>query len=99
MSIREISPILVAIEIWASNLANQCIQFHCDNIAVFHVINKNTSKDPILMKLMRRLMVTVLKHNILFRAIHIPGLKNVAAVKICILYLFIVISICTEIKH
>lgn len=53
--------------------------FHSDNSAVVHIINRNTSKDPNLMKLMRRLMVASLLHNIHFNAEHIAGLLNIAA--------------------
>lgn len=52
---------------------------HLDNIAVVYVINKLTSKDSNLMKLIRRLMVTSLKYNLSCHAEHIPGLLNNAA--------------------
>lgn len=66
-------------EMWGATLSNSSIVFHSDNNAVVHIINSNTSKDPNLMKLMRRLMVASLTHNIHFNAEHIPGLLNIAA--------------------
>ena len=48
-------------------------------MAVVHIINKHTSKNATLMKMMRRFMLNVLKYNILFEAIHIPGVLNIAA--------------------
>lgn len=48
-------------------------------MAVVHVINKNTTKDPHLMQLMRRLMILSLQHNIHFHAKHIQGISNTAA--------------------
>lgn len=66
-------------EMWGATLSNSSIVFHSDNSAVVHIINKNTSKDPNLMKLMRRLMVASLLHNIHFNAEHIAGLLNIAA--------------------
>jgi hypothetical protein len=52
---------------------------HYDNIAVVYIINKQTSKDPTIMILVRRLVLPILKFNILFKASHIAGIKNIAA--------------------
>ena len=79
ISVREFFPIILAVEMWGPLFTHTSIVLHSDNIAVVHVINKNTSRDPLLMKLMRRLMVASLKHNIYFHAEHIPGLHNTAA--------------------
>lgn len=79
ITVREFFAIIVALEIWGETLSNKRIQFFTDNMAVVHIINSNTSKDPSSMKLMRRFMINVLKYNIVFQATHIPGLSNVAA--------------------
>ena len=79
ITVREFLPIVVALELWSNDFKNKRIEFFCDNSAVVHIINKNTSKDLLLMKLMRRFMVLVLKHNIMFKAVHIPGHTNTAA--------------------
>ena len=79
ITVREFIPIIIAIELWNVHLQNKRIQFFSDNMAVVHIINKQTSKNATLMKLMRRFMVNVLKYNILFEAIHIPGVLNIAA--------------------
>ncbi|XP_033736378.1 uncharacterized protein LOC117324568 [Pecten maximus] len=79
ITVREFLPIVIAIEIWHDKLRNKRIQFFSDNMAVVYIINKHTSKNPSLMKLMRRFMVNVLKYNILFQAVHVPGLHNIAA--------------------
>lgn len=79
ISVREFLPIVIAFEIWGHLLSNSTVVLHVDNIAVVHVINKNSSRDPSLMQLMRRLMVLSLTHNIHFRAKHIEGVNNIAA--------------------
>jgi hypothetical protein len=56
--------------------------FHCDNLAVVYSTNKQTAKDPHLMKLIRRLVIQALRFNIFFSARHIPGLRNVIADKL-----------------
>ena len=76
ITIRELYPICAAISIWATDLANTCIQFWCDNEALCYIINKRTSKDAKIMILIRKLVVTTMSHNIMFRATHIPGLEN-----------------------
>ena len=77
ISILELYPILLAILIWAPLLANKCIIFHCDNMNVVYGINSQTSKQPRLMILLRKLVLACLKFNILFTAKHIRGRHNV----------------------
>ena len=79
ITVREFLPIVIALELWPLEFQNKRIQFLCDNMAVVHIINKHSSKDAFLMNLMRRLMVLVLKNNIFFRAVHLPGKFNIAA--------------------
>lgn len=79
INIKELFPIVLVLEMWHSSLTNKCVQFHSDNLTVVHIINKQTSKDPVLMRLVRRLVLQCLKHNILFRAVHVAGLDNTCA--------------------
>jgi hypothetical protein len=60
-------------------MANHKIMFHSDNEATVNVINKMSSKDKIMMKLVRRLVLATLKHNILLKACHVPGKLNFVA--------------------
>lgn len=79
IAVREFLPIVIALELWCHQFQNCRVILHSDNIAVVHVINKTTSKDPNLMTLMRRLMLLSLQHNIHFVAEHVPGVLNTAA--------------------
>lgn len=79
ITLKELFPIVIALEEWGSQLANQCIVFHSDNEAVVHIINKQSCKDAMIMKLVRRLVLQCLQWNILFKAEHIPGTLNVLA--------------------
>ena len=76
ITIKELFPIVLAVELFAAELQNKCIIFHTDNIAVSHIINKQTSKEPTIMKLVRRLVVQCLRFNILFKSEHIFGSLN-----------------------
>jgi hypothetical protein len=61
--------------------------FLTDNAAVAEIINKTSSKDTIIMKLVKRLALAALKHNIHFKAKHIPGKTNVIF-DLCHVFLF-----------
>ncbi|XP_053395182.1 uncharacterized protein LOC123542500 isoform X1 [Mercenaria mercenaria] len=82
ISLKELFPIVLALEFWAPKMQNKCINFFCDNIAVVGLINKQTSRDPNIMCLVRRLVLQCLKKNILFKATHLPGVTNVLADKL-----------------
>lgn len=50
-----------------------------DNLAVVQIINKQSSKQETLMKLVHLLVLATLKWNIHFRAKHISGKHNITA--------------------
>ncbi|XP_053387994.1 uncharacterized protein LOC128551264 [Mercenaria mercenaria] len=79
ITVKELFPIVLALELWSTLLQNKCIIFNSDNEAVVHVINKQSSKDKVLMRLVRRLVMISLKCNILFQAKHVPGTNNTLA--------------------
>ena len=72
-------PIVLSVGIWADMLANRCVMFHTDNKALAEVINKKTTKDKELLVLVRALVLYCLRHNILFKAVHLPGIYNTKA--------------------
>ena len=71
----ELFPIIV-IHIWGSHMANKCVTIFSDNAAVVEIINRQTSKHKEIMVLLRNLVLSSVKHNILFQARHIPGFIN-----------------------
>ena len=60
-------------------MANRCVAFYTDNAAIVDIINRQTSKHQLVMILVRYLVLTSIKYNILFRARHIPGVHNSGA--------------------
>lgn len=72
----EFFPIIIALHIWGPTMANKCICFVTDNSALVEVINRQTSKNKLIMLLVRDLVLTSLEYNILFRARHIAGIHN-----------------------
>lgn len=79
INILELFPIVLAVEVWGAEMSNQRILFLSDNIATVYVLNKMTSKDPVMMKLVRRLVVASMNYNIMFRSKHVPGKTNYVA--------------------
>ena len=77
ITFKELFPIVIALEVWGSKLKNKCIVLHTDNIAVMHIINKQTAKLPSIMTLVRRLVLTCMKNNVLVKSEHIAGTHNV----------------------
>ena len=72
----ELYPIFLLVMTFSTNLKNSSLTFHCDNLAIVHIINNQTSKSPKIMSLLRPLVLELLKNNINFKAMHIPGLQN-----------------------
>ncbi|XP_062590215.1 uncharacterized protein LOC134251812 [Saccostrea cucullata] len=77
--IKELFPIVIALELWGHELQNKKILFLSDSMAVVEIINKQTSKEHNLMKLLRRLVLVAMQCNIHFRAKHVSGKSNVLA--------------------
>ena len=75
----ELFPIVIALEYWSNLLENKCIIFHSDNKAVVDIINAQSSNNPPIMFLIRRLVLSCMNFNILFIATHIPGKYNITA--------------------
>lgn len=75
----EFYPIILAIHMWGHLWKNHSILFFTDNEALVSVINKQTSRVSEVMTMVRYMVLQCLQHNILFRAKHIPGKKNILA--------------------
>ena len=75
----ELFPIVLALHVWGHLMENKCLTFFTDNAALVDIINKQSSKHPLVMVLIRDLVLTSLKTNIMFTATHVPGANNTKA--------------------
>lgn len=75
----ELVPIVMAFTIWANQFQGKKIILHTDNKALVSILNSKTSKSKQIMHLLRPLVLQGLLHNILFKGVHIEGIKNVKA--------------------
>jgi len=76
ITFKELFPIVVAVLLWGEHLTDKKVLFHCDNQAVVHVLNKQSSRSKASMGLLRIFVLACLEQNILFKATHIPGRNN-----------------------
>ena len=76
ISFLEFFPIVAGLSLWCHQLRNKKVLFMTDNESVVQVIKKQTSRDPYLVLLIRKMVLICLRNNILFRAKHIPGVQN-----------------------
>ena len=72
----EFFPVVVAIVLWGDGLKGKRIIIRSDNEAVVAIVNKQTSKCPRIMKLVRFFVLQCLKRNLAFCARHIEGKLN-----------------------
>ena len=79
ITVLELYPIVAAVETWGAAWANSSVCFYTDNEALVAIINKQTSKEPCVMALLRLLILSCLRRNINFTACHIPGRDNTLA--------------------
>lgn len=64
ITFKELYPIVLAVEVWGHLFQNSCLLYHSDNQAVVWIVSKQTLKDPMVMKLVRRLVLSCMKLNI-----------------------------------
>ncbi|KAM9330287.1 uncharacterized protein PAF06_011605 [Gastrophryne carolinensis] len=76
LALLELFPVVVALALWGEDLQNKSVLFHSDNMAVVSAINVQTASSPPVVKLLRQLVLSCLQYNILFRAVHVPGVAN-----------------------
>jgi len=76
MSFLEMVPVVLALYLWADKLSNKKILFHIDNLALVSILNKRSSKDKLIMKLIRPFVLLTMLNNVQFRTVHIEGVKN-----------------------
>lgn len=79
ITLLELFPIVLSVNIWGEDLANKFVIFHSDNMAVVAVINKLSSREPKVMSLVRSLVVMSMAKNISFKAEHVLGARNESA--------------------
>jgi len=76
---KELVPIIFSCTVWGSLLTKTCVEFQCDNLSLVKAINKGSSKDVMVMHLLRCLWFFQAIFDISIHVSHIPGVQNCAA--------------------
>ncbi|KAM4652053.1 uncharacterized protein O3C94_014388 [Discoglossus pictus] len=79
LTLLELFPIVITLWLWGDMLRHHHVVFHSDNMSVVQAINSTTASSPPVVRLLRQLVLKCLQLNILVRASHIAGVKNVVA--------------------
>ena len=79
IAVLELVPIVLAASVWRNTWSRQRIRFNCDNLPVVQVLQKKSSKDPHLLKLLKNLTFFAVKFNFDYMAVHVEGKENPAA--------------------
>ena len=76
---KELIPILFTSIMWGAQLSRHHINFQCDNESLVIAINKGSSKDKLVMHLLRCLWFFAAHFDIQITTTHLPGALNVTA--------------------
>ena len=71
-------PIVISCVIWGAHMHGQSVLFQCDNKGVVAAVNKGSSKEFIVMQLLRTLWFFEAQFQIFLFIEHIPGMHNEA---------------------
>ena len=76
---KELLPVVMAAALWGHCWRLKRVRFVSDNAAVVSLLNSLSSKDRLLMHLLRCLSFYAAYHRFSFESTHIPGIENTAA--------------------
>ena len=79
INMKEVLALEPAISLWAPHWANHRINVYSDNQTAVAIINKGSSKDPLVMASLRRIFWWTAVYNIRLRARYYPGYCNTLA--------------------
>ena len=75
----EMFAIAASVALYAPYITGHALIVYTDNLADVHIINRQATKAPALLPLLRSIYATCANYNISIHAIHIPGTENVLA--------------------
>ena len=96
---KELLPIVVACAVWGHKWRGVTVQCLCDNAAVVAIVRSGTSKDSLVMHLMRCLFFFTALHQLLLLPYHLPGRENTAADHLSRDALFLFLQIVPQAKE
>ena len=77
--VKELVPIVLSCAVWGKQLAGHRVLFECDNSSVVAAVNRQSTKAPESMRLLRCLWFFVAYFDLDVKCRHIPGANNCTA--------------------
>ena len=96
---KELVPVVIAAALWGHRWRRTSVCFVSDNMAVVNILRSRTSKDCILVHLMRCLVFYAAYFGFQFIAKHIPGVLNTAADAISRNNIPLFLSLCPQVPQ
>ena len=96
---KELLPIVIAASIWGHTWRRKRILFKSDNMAVVSILKTRTSRDNLLMHMLRCLSFYATFYAFDFESAHIPGTQNTAADAISRNNISLFLSIIPQAQH
>lgn len=75
----EMIPVLMAVMLWGCQFRNKRIILNIDNEALVTILNEQTCRYKRTMILVRHFVLRAMRHNIVFKAVHIYSDQNFIA--------------------
>ena len=79
ITIKELLPIILGVAVWGRNWRGRSVLCRCDNAAVVAIIRSGSSRDQVVMELIRSMFFILAHFNIQLIPEHVPGIYNQAA--------------------
>ena len=79
ITIKELISVVFAAAVWGHLWEGKSVRFRCDNVAVVAILRSGTSKDELIMHVMRCLAFITARFNFVVSASHIRGVDNTDA--------------------
>ena len=79
INFKEALCVVFAAQRWASSWCNKTVFVYCDNTAAVAMINKGSTRNPVMMTYLRHLFWLSATYNFRVRAVHIAGKLNTTA--------------------
>ena len=76
---KELTPIVLSCAVWGLTFSRKQVLFCCDNLSLVNALNKGSSKDPSVMKLLRTLWLFTAYFDISITTLRVSGAHNRAA--------------------
>ena len=79
ITVKELLPVVISAAIWGNQWWGSTVRCKCDNAAVVAIVKSGTSKEAMVMELVRNLFFILAQFNMWLHIEHIPRVQNGAA--------------------